>query len=499
MAVVECLMNVMKIVIAQSVSIRAKPVILKHLFAVTCMLVRQQELAITVTLVQTYSRNGYALHQVVLLSSLVLTKNDDKMNCAIPTYIINLKKRIDRKEHIVVQFTNRAEFNVTVIDAIEHTCGAIGLWMTIRSIAEKAIEDEQEYVIICEDDHQFTEAYSNELFYACILEANKKEADLLSGGVSWANGVLPVAPNLYWMEKFSGLQFTVIFKRCFRRILDADFSELDAADYKLSSIAGNMYFIHPFLSVQREFGYSDVTIKNNLEGRVDELFRRSSESVRLLDHVKRHYETLLCSADHDITEDFSISTYLIGQSKNGFIYEEFLDRHEFDVNIISGDISDDIGRWKCIRGAVEKSIATDDDVIIICDADHLFTGIYTKSFLVQNIMEAHVCGADVLYGGVTGFSHAIPVTRSLYWINPAFSTQFIVIYRRMFDKILQEELADNMKVDACISELSSNKLVIFPFISQSASFLSENKVQQSRLERMRSVLNLDGHQISGSL
>jgi len=34
------------------------------------------------------------------------------MNNTIPTYIINLKKRIARKEHIVNEFAGRDEFDV---------------------------------------------------------------------------------------------------------------------------------------------------------------------------------------------------------------------------------------------------------------------------------------------------------------------------------------------------------------------------------------------------
>lgn len=46
----------------------------------------------------------------------------------IPTYIINLKSRIDRKEHKLKEFAVRVEFKIHIVEVIEHEIGAIGLW-----------------------------------------------------------------------------------------------------------------------------------------------------------------------------------------------------------------------------------------------------------------------------------------------------------------------------------------------------------------------------------
>ena len=45
------------------------------------------------------------------------------MDKKIPTYVINLKKRPDRKEHILNEFIDKPEFEVKVVEAIEHTNG----------------------------------------------------------------------------------------------------------------------------------------------------------------------------------------------------------------------------------------------------------------------------------------------------------------------------------------------------------------------------------------
>ncbi|HOZ84835.1 MAG TPA: hypothetical protein PK191_05055 [Niabella sp.] len=45
---------------------------------------------------------------------------------SLPTFIINLAARTERKEHIRKEFAGRCEFNVSIVDAVSHTIGAIG-------------------------------------------------------------------------------------------------------------------------------------------------------------------------------------------------------------------------------------------------------------------------------------------------------------------------------------------------------------------------------------
>ncbi len=75
----------------------------------------------------------------------------------IPTYIINLPTRTDRRKHILNEFKGRPEFELTMIDACTHEVGAVGLWNSILKIIDISTERNEDMVIICEDDHQFTE------------------------------------------------------------------------------------------------------------------------------------------------------------------------------------------------------------------------------------------------------------------------------------------------------------------------------------------------------
>ncbi len=69
---------------------------------------------------------------------------------------------------------------------------------------------------------------------------------IFSGGVSWFKTGVQISENLFWVEKFSRLQFTVIFKKFYQRILDInDFTEHDAADYKISDLTDKKLLFTP--------------------------------------------------------------------------------------------------------------------------------------------------------------------------------------------------------------------------------------------------------------
>lgn len=204
----------------------------------------------------------------------------------IPVYVINLIDRMERRGHIEEQFHGKPEFELTWIDAIRHPIGAIGLWQSMVKAVEAAEANEDDIMIICEDDHIFTSAYSKEYLLTNIIEANEQGSDLLSGGIGGFGAAVPVATNRYWVNWFWSTQFIVVFKPLFRKILDYDFKDNDTADGVLSVIAKDKMVIYPFISIQKGFGYSDVTRSNNdILGLVDNLFKQSDFRMRIIHNV----------------------------------------------------------------------------------------------------------------------------------------------------------------------------------------------------------------------
>lgn len=50
----------------------------------------------------------------------------------IPTYIINLKHREDRRESVLKEFEGRPEFGCQIVEACMHEKGNVGLWESIK-------------------------------------------------------------------------------------------------------------------------------------------------------------------------------------------------------------------------------------------------------------------------------------------------------------------------------------------------------------------------------
>ena len=398
----------------------------------------------------------------------------------IPTYVINLKERKDRLKHIKFQFLDKSEFEISVIAAVKHPVGAIGLWQSIHKIVDMAQKQNKDFILICEDDHEFTPCYSKQHLFDCIAEAKINEADVLLGGVSALRSAFPISKYLFWTELFNGSQFVILFNKFFKTILEAEFENNDLADYKISSLTTRQFFIYPFISIQKDFGYSDATKKNNEAGRVAEYFKKASETVEYLLNVLTFYKTehknKATEAEQEIFDNIIIPTYIINlperTERRAHIQKQFEGRKEFDVVFVEAckHKIGAVGLWNSIRKVVQMAIDHDDDVIIICEDDHEFTNTYSKAFLLKNIIEAHQQGADILSGGIGGFVHAVKITQDRYWVNNCSATQFIILYKKFFSKILEEPFDDDVIADILLSEITSNKMVLYPFISTQKNF-----------------------------
>lgn len=214
------------------------------------------------------------------------------MKSKIPVFIINLKKRSDRFQYIIKEFENKVEFNPHVLTAVQNDNGAFGLWQSIIRIIQVAKEQDNSFVIVCEDDHQFTKHYSIEKLSKIIKEAQEKQADVLLGGVSWFCDALQVSTNLFWVNQFTGTQFIIVYRQFFDVILSAKFSPGETADQKISTLTSKKFCMCPFISIQKEFGYSDATTKNNTNGYVSLLFNDAIEEFNTLAKISVYYNLI---------------------------------------------------------------------------------------------------------------------------------------------------------------------------------------------------------------
>lgn len=211
----------------------------------------------------------------------------------ISTYIINLKERTERRCHSEAEFGGKAEFNIRFIDAVKHPNGAVGLWQSIVQAVKISVERNDDVMIICEDDHLFTPHYTKEHLFAAIDNARKKRAELLLGGIGNFGFAVPAAADCYWVDWFWSTQFTIIFKPLFETIIGYDFKNSDTADVLLSRIVTEKYVMYPFISIQKDFGYSDVTSANNEKvTQIVDLFVKSDLRLKKLHRISTKLNTL---------------------------------------------------------------------------------------------------------------------------------------------------------------------------------------------------------------
>lgn len=230
-----------------------------------------------------YEWNGWLEKTNQMIEKVISNQQPDFY---VPVYVINIREREDRKQHIIREFQNRKEFELNFIEASVHPIGAIGLWNSMIRVIKTAQAKEDDIIIICEDDHYFTENYSPNLLFKEITEAYEQGAEVLSGGIGGFGRAIPVGRCRYKVDWFWSTQFIVIFSSFFDKMLNYSFKDTDTADGVISQLAINKMVIHPFISEQKDFGYSDVT-RSNMEqkGLIRELFLKSSARI---EYINKH-------------------------------------------------------------------------------------------------------------------------------------------------------------------------------------------------------------------
>lgn len=209
----------------------------------------------------------------------------------LPAYIINLKHRPERLKDVLAEFKDKEEFKIKVVEAIEDTVGAAGLWKSMVHIVNMAILNAEDIIIICEDDHYFTEHYDKVSLFNNIREAHAQGADILCGGISGGfSYALPLTKNRFWVDGYWCNQFIIVYKKFFQKILDTEFDRSKKVDQTLSSLTSNKMVLYPFVSNQRFYGYSDVTQYNEANPEwSSNRFNMVSKRLQAIQDIYRHY------------------------------------------------------------------------------------------------------------------------------------------------------------------------------------------------------------------
>ena len=402
------------------------------------------------------------------------------MQFPISVYAPNIAIRVDRKSSIVMQFLGKEEFCLNVIPAIEKKNAAGALWQTFYRVVELEKKKNSDFFIFCEDDHIFTTCYSKERLIVAIETADKLNAELLSGGMSAIKYPVQVAADLFWVANFTGMQFTVVYRRFYEKVLACTSNAEYVTDIHLSFLAKNKFVIYPYISVQKEFGYSDVTSQNNEIGRVDRLFKYSQNLLATLNKCRNFFLRMPENTKGDIMstdlKNVCVPTYIINLKERSdrlhHSLAQFVNHQEFDVHVIEACKHEvgAVGLWMTLCSIIRRAQNNNNDYILICEDDHVFTKHYNREVFLRQILLAEVLGAHLLSGGVGGFGNLLPLQFGLYWCDWFWCTQFIVIYKKSFDKILQADFSVRDVADEKLSSILTNKMIVAPFISEQISF-----------------------------
>lgn len=390
-------------------------------------------------------------------------------NQPIPTFIVSSEIK-PNKENVLNAFSGKNEFDLHFTKPYDIS-DTNGLWQIIQHITLVASDRDYDYFLLCNSDHQFTEHYSKENLLSCINEAERLGSNLLLGDVQSFSSAIRVSKGIFWVENFEGSSFMIIFRSFFREIL--------ADNHKVFTLSSCKFFIYPFVSYSSNPERSDTEF-NKAEIKIKSNNHEVSQQVELLDYISKFYEDLSddseCNQIIESLDKVVIPTFIINLSERTerlkHIKLQFENRNEFDVQIIEATKhpKGTVGLWKTIRKIVKKAIDNEDDIIIICEDDHEFTSDYSKSYMLENIIQAYFQQTEMLLGGICGLKRALPISNNRVWVNYSHCLQFTILYRPVFQKILDEPYNDDVIPDILLSDLVANKMVLYPFISTQKYF-----------------------------
>lgn len=186
----------------------------------------------------------------------------------IPTYIINLKERIDRKQHIISEIAKIPQLSYTVIDAIRDNTGTC--FASHLKCIQLAKDNKLPFVLILEDDCVFTSDCIDILNIA-VNEIQTINWDMLYLG---ANLNAPAYSFSKSLVKLTGAYTThayMVHERFYDTILNLtlDF-EIDVCYSKLMT-DHNIFMCDPIIAYQLpshsdiQHGFRDynIHIQNN--------------------------------------------------------------------------------------------------------------------------------------------------------------------------------------------------------------------------------------------
>ncbi len=178
--------------------------------------------------------------------------------------------------------------------------------------------------------------------------------------------------------------------------------------------------------------------------------------------VKIKYPLKLNVVDDKIktlADNSYINTFCFYQDRKDCL-KYFSNKREFSIHWIQSTSPLRNIDQQTLHSIVSRSIQDEDDVIIICFDSCRFETNYSKYSLFKYILIAQFHQADILFCNGNEIDFMCKTQDELYWVNNVKKSDFIVLFRSIFNKLLNANLHSTKSFPEIISNLSHDKLMI---------------------------------------
>lgn len=169
----------------------------------------------------------------------------DQLKISSNIFYINTFCVYKNKKNVLREFSDKKEFNIEwiksahLLHGIDEEC--------LNSIVNKSLKDEDDFIIICFENHRFKDNYNFVNLLKYIYMANIHKADILFGNGDEIDFMCEIQDELCWVNSVKGANFIILFRFFFDKLLDLNLNnEIDFSE-QISTLSVNKFIISSFI------------------------------------------------------------------------------------------------------------------------------------------------------------------------------------------------------------------------------------------------------------
>lgn len=157
------------------------------------------------------------------------------------------------------------------------------------------------------------------------------------------------------------------------------------------------------------------------------------------------------------------------------------------IKKISIDAKD---HWQQLINIIENAERAQENSVIFCTNEKLLEKLNVDNFSRQ-IKEAAKYNAKILLANAGNAVSLLPISSNLFWIDHFTGCELMVIFRSCYALLTNEEHMEDEMIDEKLSEITSNKLLVHPMISDHESPINSRTLtmRMDRLMNQKKVLD----------